>query len=436
MAVRGIHRVSSLELDFLHRTLCEYWRLFVAEKSQTGIWNPSTPVEESAYCWTDAPKLVGFDESRRDRAKLAMVDLFCGAGGFSVGFEAEGFQSVLGVDHLIPAMETYSRNRPGVGSVLGDIRGTTESAIVGLLPPEEISVMTAGVPCQGFSLANRKRHDEDSRNFLFREFVRIADAIKPRAVVVENVSGMVSSAGGKFVNAIRAEIEALGFDVYVKLLNAAEYGVPQVRHRLFFVGVPRGVHWSWPVATHGLSSKSRTFETVWDAISDLPVLESGESSSAYLSPPRTPLQVMLRRDQKELYNHESPRHPIATVERIARTKPGQPMYESFRQRVRLDPDLPSPTQLSGGIRPQFQFGHPTQARGLTVRERARVQTFPDSYRFFGGVVQGRVQTGNAVPVLLASALAKRLYAALEGQAIPDEGRLRRDASQLGLFAST
>ena len=102
----------------------------------------------------------------------------------------------------------------------------------------------------------------------------------------------------------------------------------------------------------------------------------------------------------KLYNHVAPNHPQETIEKIAATKQGEPMYPKFKQRIRLREDAPSPTQLAGGIRPQFQFGHPTQSRGLSIRERARIQSFPDSYRFYGGTVQERVQTGNAVPPLM------------------------------------
>jgi DNA (cytosine-5)-methyltransferase 1 len=115
-----------------------------------------------------------------------------------------------------------------------------------------------------------------------------------------------------------------------------------------------------------------------------------------------------------LFNHAAPAHPQDTIDRIRATKPGEPMYPAFKQRMRLHPEKLSPTQICGGIRPQFQFGHPTQARGLTIRERARIQGFPDWYNFTGGVTQGRVQTGNAVPPLLAKAIADQIARLLNG----------------------
>ena len=129
---------------------------------------------------------------------------------------------------------------------------------------------------------------------------------------------------------------------------------------------------------------------------------------------------MRKHSEKDLFNHEAPNHPAETIARIGGTEPGQSMYPAFKQRIRLHRDKLSPTQVSGGIRPQFQFGHPSDARGLTIRERARLQSIPDHVHFVGGLVQGRVQTGNAVPPLMARALGVALSRALKSQA-----RLRR-----------
>jgi DNA (cytosine-5)-methyltransferase 1 len=120
----------------------------------------------------------------------------------------------------------------------------------------------------------------------------------------------------------------------------------------------------------------------------------------------------MRKGSKKLQNHQAPNHPKATIKRIASTKPGEPMYESYKQRIRLHKDNLSPTIVSGGIRPQFAYGHPTQPRGMSIRERARLMSFPDWYNFLGGIVQGRVQTGDAVPPLLALAVASSIREAL------------------------
>jgi DNA (cytosine-5)-methyltransferase 1 len=224
---------------------------------------------------------------------------------------------------------------------------------------------------------------------------------------------MRSTAGGHFEQAIKKYMEELGYIVSVKLVNAAEYGVPQVRQRLLFVGVLSNSEMTKPyVFPEGLF-KGR-FRTVKDAIFDLPVLGNNESVDQYATAPLNDYQRLMRGfgnisaidNTSKLYNHVAPNHPRETVDRIAATPQGQPMYPKFKQRIRLRLDAPSPTQLAGGIRPQFQFGHPTQPRGLSIRERARIQSFPDSYVFEGGTVQERVQTGNAVPPLLIYNIVK------------------------------
>jgi DNA (cytosine-5)-methyltransferase 1 len=276
------------------------------------------------------------------------------------------------------------------------------------------------VPCQGFSLANRKRNADDKRNFLFKEFIRIARDLKPTAVVLENVSGLVSTKDGEFKKAISDAISEIGYEVHFALLNAADYGVPQKRRRVFFVGLPKGTKWFFPKKTHGIGT-GKKYVTVEEAIlGDLPELAANESSNKYKRKPKNEFELYIRSDTKELLNHQAPNHPLETIERIEGTLPGAPMYPDFKQRIRLHPNEPSPTQICGGIRPQFQFGHPTQSRGLTIRERARIQSFPDSYLFTGGVTQGRVQTGNAVPPLLAKVIADQLAKVLMGEEITGE----------------
>jgi DNA (cytosine-5)-methyltransferase 1 len=152
--------------------------------------------------------------------------------------------------------------------------------------------------------------------------------------------------------------------------------------------------------------------TVEEAIGDLPPLAPGEEAEEYACASQSDHQRLMRQGSIGLHNHRAPRHPAATVRKIEATPPGEPIYPRFRQRIRLHPDRPSPTQVAGGIRAQYQFGHPTQARGLTVRERCRLQSIPDRVFIHGGVVQGRVQTGNAVPPLLARALGESLRRAL------------------------
>lgn len=383
---------------------------------EKNIWDNSIPVEKSAYLRDESMEFFNEENFRLTSEKLVMMDLFCGAGGFAVGCDWAGFQSVFGVDHLQPAIETWKKNHPHAIACLGDITKLSPEVVKEKLERQgvhHIHLITGGVPCQGFSRANRKHNDNDERNFLFLEYMKFVKVFEPDYIILENVSGMRSTAGGKFENDIKEYMQELGYAPTVKLLNAADYGVPQLRQRLLFVGVKKGIglceNYEFPTGEF-----VNNYRTVADAISDLPVLGNAEKSEEYQSEAKTEYQKLMRGESMKievqppikLANHVAPNHPEETINKIASTKPGEPMYEKFKQRIRLKSDAPSPTQLAGGIRPQFQFGHPCQPRGLTIRERARIQSFPDSYIFMGGTVQERVQTGNAVPPLMIYQVAK------------------------------
>lgn len=380
------------------------------------IWDNSIPVEKSSYLQDDNIEFFNVDNFKLEDNKLTMIDLFCGAGGFAVGCSWAGFQSVFGVDHLEPAMKTWTRNHPHAIGCLGDITKLNPEDVKKMLEEKGVShihLITGGVPCQGFSIANRKHNDNDERNFLFLEYMKFVKTFQPDYIILENVSGMRSTAGGKFENDIKQYMHSLGYETTVQMVSAADFGVPQLRQRLLFVGVRKDIELTIPYVFPEGDFKGN-YRTVHDAISDLPKLGNNEGTKKYSRSKLTEYQKLMRGEGNiegidkptELSNHVAPNHPQETIDKIASTEPGKPMYEKFKQRIRLRYDLPSPTQLAGGIRPQFQFGHPEQARGLTIRERARIQSFPDSYIFEGGTVQERVQTGNAVPPLMIYNIAK------------------------------
>ena len=388
---------------------------------EVNVWDHNVPVEKSSYLQDDEITYYNLDNFQLDPDKLTMLDLFCGAGGFAVGCSWAGFQSVFGVDHFEPAMETWSANHPHAIGCLGDIKKVDPAHIHQLLKErgvEKIDLITGGVPCQGFSISNRKHNDNDERNFLFREYMRFVKEFMPDYIVLENVSGMRSTAGGQFEQNIKEYMWDLGYETTVDFLNAVDFGVPQYRQRLLFVGVRKDSNktrpFNFPVGTF----TPETYRTVHDAFSDLPQLGVSEIKDEYACSPQNDYQKLLRGESElncipkaeKLLNHAAPNHPQSTVDLIAATPQGKPMYEKFKQRIRLRENTPSPTQLAGGIRPSFQFGHPTEARGLSTRERARIQSFPDTYVFKGGIVQERVQTGNAVPPLLIYNVAKLIAA--------------------------
>ncbi len=374
------------------------------EDSKIDKWDKSIPVEENSYYWKGKP-IITKGNFIPNGAPI-VVELFCGCGGTSVGFEMAGFQIAVGADILKPAIDTFKANHKGVSTILGDIHKVKPEQILELLNGAKVDVLIGGIPCQGFSLNNRKRHIDDKRNKLYQEFIRFVKALQPRAVVLENVSGMKST--GNIVEVIENELsEASGMCIKSQFLYAPDYGVPQSRLRLLFVGVRYNeFDFSKIRKTHGPET-NHPYITVGDAISDLPQLQSNEKATKYSKKPSNEYQRFMRDGvaNNKLTNHQAPNHPVNVINMIANTKQGAPLYEKYHQRIRLSLNDLSPTQVSGGIRPSFQFGHPTEARGLTIRERCRLQSFPDWFVVSGGIVQGRVQTGNAVPPLLARAVA-------------------------------
>lgn len=374
------------------------------ENITTNKWDKSVPVEENSYYWKGDP--VIFKGNFIPNGKPVAVELFCGCGGTSLGFEMAGYQIAVGADILKPAIETFRNNHKGVSAILGDIHKVKPKQITDLLNGADVDVLIGGVPCQGFSLNNRKRHEGDKRNKLYLEFIRFVKALKPKAIMLENVSGMMST--GNIVEIIERDLsEASGMTVKSQFLYAPDYGVPQRRLRLIFVGVKgKDFDFNSIVKTNGPDT-DKPYTTVGEAIGDLPHLVANGMSTKYRCEPKNDYQRFMREGMtgKKLTNHQAPNHPADVIAMIASTKQGEPLYERYHQRIRLALNDLSPTQVSGGIRPSFQFGHPTDARGLTIRERCRLQSFPDWFEVSGGIVQGRVQTGNAVPPLLAKAVA-------------------------------
>lgn len=381
-------------------------------------WDKDVPVELSSYLQNDKVTFFNTESFSFCRTKPIMIDLFCGAGGFSVGCSWAGFETVFGIDHFKPAMDTWVYNHPHSIGCLADIHKVSPEEVLQLLYKKGLShidLLTGGIPCQGFTIANRKHNDNDERNFLYLEYMKYVEVFMPDYIILENVSGMRSTAGGRFEGEITDHLRYLGYNTTVGMINAADYGVPQYRQRLLFIGVRNDLK-QRPIDLPKPVLSKEEYRTVKNALSDLPSLQAGESSTKYRTPPNNKYQELLRGEgyisaihpSEQLYNHCAPNHPKSTIELIGNTLPGQPMYSSFTQRIRLSLDAPSPTQLAGGIRPSFQFGHPTDARGLTTRERARIQSFPDDYVFTGGIVQERVQTGNAVPPLMIYYVASQI----------------------------
>lgn len=323
-----------------------------------------------------------------------IVDLFCGAGGFSVGFESQGFESVGGFDVDESAVQTYDANHSGKG-ITGDLTDYTGDRICTELDvqKEDITGVVGGPPCQGFSNANRNRNEDDERNQLVFHFARLVSELEPEFFVMENVPGILTIADGSVPEQIIDEFASYGYSVAFKKLNTAEYGVPQKRERVIFIGVKQSLGVNpltlFPDKTHAKTD----YQTVQDALEGLPRLEAGE-------------------EDETIPNHRAPNHQSQTVERISKAGHGEKVpYDSWSQKTRLHPNEPSPTILAGK-RSNYHRAHPEDDRGLTVRERARIQSFPDTFEFKGSVTDQRRQSGNAVPPKLASAIAEKIWSEL------------------------
>lgn len=403
-----VKEIDQLELFYKQNAIKTSGKDIVTNKNRN-VWRKDVQVEESSYYWKGKPILI--PGKLKNNKKPIVVELFCGCGGTSYGFKMAGYEIVLGLDIHTPSILSFKKNHIDAATLLGDVKKISPLIIKDYLGDQKVDVLIAGVPCQGFSLNNRKRHHNDERNFLYKEFIRFLKVLEPRAVILENVVGLRTTSNGEFALNIEREISEVGdMKVNSSVLFAPDYGVPQRRSRLVFVGIRGKNEFDFEsiVKTNGPDAK-KDYVTVHEAIADLPRLKAGEEDSKYISAPFSEYQnIMRKKSNSIIYNHRAPNHPLKTIEKIGKTMPGSPMYPKFKQRIRLAWEIQSPTQVSGGIRPQFQFGHPRDQRGLTIRERCRLQSFPDEFIVEGGIVQGRVQTGNAVPPLLAKALALAL----------------------------
>lgn len=399
----------------------------------------------------------------RDDDKLIVFDLFAGAGGFGVGCEQAGFKVALSLEVDAWASDTLRHNHPDMTVLQTDIREFTNPNVVRAVSKKKPDLIVGGPPCQGFSIAGPAQKDPmDPRNSLFRDFARWVEILRPEAFVMENVKGLLSrrnAEGNRVIDIIRQTFLDLGYFVEVWDLNAAEYGVPQIRERILIVGHHRDFSIGHPPKTHKLNGFYndnvtpslfdcdflRPATTLWEAISDLPELAAGqgEEIQPYEIEPQSEYQKNLRGSQDELYNHAAMHHSKRLVERFSYIKWGEssadvPLEHGARRRNgngnlsgssydqnnrRLHPEKPSHTIAASFY---ANFVHPYQNRNLTAREGARVQSFPDSYRFMGKKTvvshkllarEGRFeekhlcqynQIGNAVPVLLAKAVARHL----------------------------
>lgn len=356
------------------------------------------------------------------KAKMNVIDLFCGAGGLSYGFEQAGFRVALGIDNDKMALETFKANHKNSQIICGDITQISyQKDIKPLLDGKKIDVIVGGPPCQGFSLSG-PRNFNDPRNKLYLSYIRLVSEIQPKAFVIENVPGLISLFQGKVKDRIIESFRKLGYTVQYQILCAADYGVPQNRKRVFFVGLKKGTNmFAFPKA----QLSPNDYITCADAIGDLPSLQLpngriiyGEEQQKYATPPRSDYQKIMRANSTVVRNHigsipiEKTRQMIALVPEgknyKALPEKYRGIYKYHEALTRYNSKKPSPT-INTGHRSHFHYKY---NRIPTVRESARLQSFPDDFIFYGNKSQQYRQVGNAVPPMLGLIVAKQLLHSL------------------------
>lgn len=362
------------------------------------------------------------------RKRYAVMDLFAGAGGLSYGFDQmDEFEILVANEYDGDIAAAYSLNHPGVEMVNCDIRDLTRERIAEALDGRHVDLVVGGPPCQSYSTAGKRQMD--GRANLFMEYKRILSEVRPTAFLFENVTGLLSMDGDRLFPKVRAEFEGLGYEVRHQVMDAADYGVPQHRGRIIIVGFLGDNPFGYPEPTHG-PGRAKPHVTLADALGDLPSIRSGESSSSYAGEPDNEFLRFVREGSSDvLTEHEAPRCGDIVQRRMDALSDGQDKFDlpddlrpssGFRNTyAKLWWDRPSTTVTRNFSTPSSaRCIHPRDSRALTIREGARLQSFPDAYRFHGPAGKRRLEIGNAVPPLLSCALAKAMLEALDAR---DEG---------------
>ena len=337
------------------------------------------------------------------------IDLFCGAGGLSLGFDNARFENIFSVEFNTGFAKTYLRNFPKHRLIIDDIRNINNNQIKNFINNNNVDVVVGGPPCQGFSKAGNigRTFIEDNRNELFKEFVRFVAFIQPKIFVMENVAAMATHLKGETIKIIIKAFEdaGCGYKVKHEVLNCVDYGIAQKRRRIIVVGVRNDVN-----SEFLYPKKSKTILTIKDVIDDLPQLVSGQKS--------------------DVPNHIAMSHSFQMLEKMSYVKDGgnrmdipeklRPKSGDIRKYIRYNSKMPS-VCVTGDMRKIFHY---EQNRALTARELARIQSFPDDFIFEGTPIQIQQQIGNAVPPKLAYKIAMQVEETLNNAKI-SKGKLYR-----------
>ncbi len=367
---------------------------------------------------------------------LKAIDLFCGCGGISAGLRSVGFEVLAGVDVEPNYISTFSHNFPNSKSLQLDLAMTPPDEFMRLVGVErgEIDLLAGGPPCQGFSknVPRKNRYLADSRNELIKVFLNYCEELKPRFVLMENVAEMKNGFEKVYTDEILSRLDDEGYTITYAVLNSADYGVPQRRRRAFFIANRDGVNFKPPEQTHSKENENGLFGffshiTVWDAIGDLPSrchTDNDDKKSEYDCEPFSDFQRIMRNGNKTVTNHFARFLQPKQLERLSSIEPGQGMKDlpaHLRTKGgysgaygRLTKEMVAPTITRWVFHPgSGRWGHPVDTRLLTIREIARIQSFPDDYEFVGTYVQRAGQLGNAVPPFIVKKIVGSMLAQIE-----------------------
>ena len=350
-------------------------------------------------------------------SSFRILDLFSGAGGMSYGMEKNGhFTTEVALDFNEKALQTFKHNMPNTEVVYGDITDDSiKKVVIDLCKERKVNMIIGGPPCQGFSLKGKKLGLDDPRNFLFNEYLGFVETLQPEVFVIENVKALLSTSAGWFKDQIITRVKSMGYFVEYGVLTASDFGVPQARQRAIFIcSKKKDIPLPLPTCL--------TPVTVKDAIYDLAYLNSGEGAfeQDYITEPSSDYQTQMRSGSKKLYNHKASNHAEIAIKKLQMIPPecgkehlpkeltGNQQFSGTWGRLKWD--CVSPT-----IDTRFDASsngtnnHPFLHRAITPREAARIQSFDDKFVFIGPKVYIRQQIGNAVPPLMAKAIADQIY---------------------------
>ena len=352
-------------------------------KTKIGLYVPQSAPRSS-------PESEIVNNMKRTGSKPTYIDLFSGSGGFSLGFDMAGYDNIFSVEFDPEICETYRHNFPEHLLIECDIKDLSEERIKTLTQGKSVDVVIGGPPCQGFSMAGHigRKFLDDPRNYLFNEFVRVVKSVRPKCFVMENVARLYTRLNGETRDEIISCFDNLGYHVESKIVCAADYGVPQKRYRVLFIGKIKGDD----SAIVFPEISRRPTPTIKDAIEKFPPLESGQSS--------------------DIPNHEAMSHTPQMLEKMSYVKDGgdrnnipeelRPQKGDVRKYIRYDSSKPS-ICITGDMRKVFHY---SQNRALTVRELAAIQTYPDTFEFLGSKIKQQQMVGNSVPPVLAMSIAQ------------------------------